>query len=125
MKQVVQYNCKGYFICIYPNTQAAAKATGLKETSIRACTNGYLKSIKGYQFKHTRNIKFNIGNKQPKAVRGPVMQMDKYNNQLMIWPSQKAAADWLGVKASAISRCLHGHVYMSAGFKWRYCNESV
>lgn len=120
MSQVVQYTKAGSFVRIWASAAAISRDTGLCFQSISACLRGYLKTLKGYRYIHTHTIHMNIGPLKPKSLKGPVEQMDRYGNVIMTWPSTQVAADWLGASRPAISQCIHGHTYMSAGFKWRY-----
>lgn len=50
----------------------------------------------------------------------PVIQLDRDDNIICIWNSAKKAANSLSLYAGNISKCCHGALKTTGGYKWKF-----
>ena len=53
-------------------------------------------------------------------TRTPILQFDKHKNIIKQWPSQKQAANQLGLDLGTLTACLKGRQKTCGGFIWEY-----
>ena len=121
IKKVYQYDTHGKLIKIY-NCCQECELNGYKPHSIYRCCrkeNGglYKNYIWSYKELDNINIQDYIGKTNPKEI----LQYDKNNNLIRLWPSATSAASE-NYNPSSIIKCCKGKVNNHKGYIWKYKN---
>ena len=121
IKKVYQYDTHGKLIKIY-NCCQECELNGYKPASIYRCCRKekgglYKNYIWSYKELDNINIQDYIGKTNPKEI----LQYDKNNNLIRLWPSATSAASE-NYNPSSIIKCCKGKVKDHKGYIWKYKN---
>ena len=120
-KSVSQYSKDGKFISVYDSLKEAASCVGGDKNSIGLCCHGKIKTSAGYQWRFYHGNKGDISQTKKSKVLRPILQINKHGKIENRFESISAAAKYLNVFASSISKALkEKSIYKN--YKWIYEN---
>lgn len=127
-KPVAQYDLDGNFICSYKSLREASLKTGANHTGISHCCKGLSRQVGGFMWRYIIDdiIIYKIEPyKKYKPESNTILQYDLRGNFIREWESAKLIADTIpNVDRQNIYACCNGRTLYSAGYQWRYKDES-
>lgn len=121
-KKVVQYSLLGDKIAEYSSQTEAAAAIGLTSGVISACCKNNIQSAAGYYWTFA-DEELDLRNKRAHSL--PIIQYDKFGQEVARFKSIKDAAQTLDIDESVIGACCHRKRYSAGGHLWRFINEPL
>jgi len=128
-KPVIQYDIENNFINEFQSLNEVYRKTGIPVSNISNACNGKLKQVNGYIWRFKGDeIKVNI-NKKVCSQQRRVMQMDIYENDIIIYNSILDAAEKTGIPRKSISNCCFFNInkekdYSSSyKYKWKFIDK--
>ncbi len=125
-RPVTQYNEQGKRVKIFESTVAAAKATGITESSINNAQSGRYLMAGGYVWRRgSGKMQIDVSSVQEKLKKRfqktstPVSQLSADGKRINSYPSFTEAAMAVGGSAKQISHAARGISKTAYGYKWK------
>ena len=114
----------GEVVRIFGAQAEAARVLGISRKGITKACRGINQTYKGYIWEYAdkeykKPEHHGVGNYPHIKQRKPVKLVD-INGQVYIFESQKAAAEYVGIKRNMVSQFLNGYCKDKTGRRWCY-----
>lgn len=119
MREVLQYDLNGNYVCSYESIADAAKQCNVDRSLISACCRKKRWSGAGYQWRYANDTAPDNYIHEQKIQR-PVRQYDLHGVMLNEYESITLAYEKTQIHQSSISACCSGKRHTAGGFKWEY-----
>lgn len=125
--RINQYDLNGKFIKSYRSLREAEAITGITRVTIAEVCNGKAITSGGYQWKRFIDVGYQditpVKAGRDNVIR-PVDQFDLDGKWIRTFESLQDAANKLGIYSSTIVKVCNGKLKQTAGFMWRYHNNT-